>query len=293
MNPLDFSGPQFLLFYLAFAVAVLVALRVTLVLCEPVGGAMDRISDPYAVAFLRGGQEEAVRVALALLIERGVLRSRDALVERGERAAHASKTRAPLEAALVDSFASPRRVLGVWDLPSVTAACRPYRERLATNGLTQRPSDEARAKILMLVASVLLLGLAAAKVAVALERGRHNIEFLIVLALIATALTWKATRRRRTRAGDRVLRDLRTLFGRAKERAVRGHDALDPADRGYMLALYGWDAIGSLFAADTQSALRKVIPASGGSSCSSGGSSCGSGSGCGGGGGGGCGGCGS
>lgn len=72
-NPLDLAGRQFLTFY-AFTAAVTLGL-LYVARSAGDGGDPPRIdtSDPYLIACLRGGKNEALRVATVALIDRGVL----------------------------------------------------------------------------------------------------------------------------------------------------------------------------------------------------------------------------
>ena len=71
----------------------------------------------------------------------------------------------------------------------------------------------------MALALLVLVGLAGAKIWVALSRGRTNIGFLIVMTLIFSIVAVRSSRPFRTARGNALLADLRTLFRRLKDRA--------------------------------------------------------------------------
>ena len=73
MNPFDLTGPSFLIFYICVALMVIIALK--LAIDEAEGGALRALplSDPYQIAWLRGGTPEAARIAVLSLIDRGLL----------------------------------------------------------------------------------------------------------------------------------------------------------------------------------------------------------------------------
>src|ERR1700730_13789622 len=73
MKPFDLSGPAFLVFYICLALMVIIALK--LAIDEAEGGAPRPLplSDPYQIAWLRGGTPEATRVAVLSLTDRGLL----------------------------------------------------------------------------------------------------------------------------------------------------------------------------------------------------------------------------
>src|SRR6266446_7836465 len=77
MNPFDLSGPQFLVLYIGFALIVVIAMKLAIDMGE--GGAPPALplSDPYQIAWLRGGTPEAARIAVLALTDRGLLTVHD------------------------------------------------------------------------------------------------------------------------------------------------------------------------------------------------------------------------
>jgi hypothetical protein len=66
MNPFDLPGPQFLVFY--GVLATLTILAAALATRQAENGVPPRVnlSDPYGIAYLRGGKNEALRLATVL-----------------------------------------------------------------------------------------------------------------------------------------------------------------------------------------------------------------------------------
>ena len=102
-NPFDLPGPEFLIFY-----AILGALTIGLLwFARRTSEADDapRIdySDPYLLAYLRGGEKEVIRVVTVSLIDRGLLQTNDdQLVAANENAVNI--VRRPIEKALLQHF---------------------------------------------------------------------------------------------------------------------------------------------------------------------------------------------
>jgi hypothetical protein len=73
MNPFELPGPQFLAFYAMLGAAVLFAVYVLKQGAE--GGAPVRLpsTDPYLIAYLRGGAYETVRLGVVVLVDRQLL----------------------------------------------------------------------------------------------------------------------------------------------------------------------------------------------------------------------------
>lgn len=287
INPFNLRGPEFLVFYLVFALAVLTWLYVTLRSGEPEGRRDMIMDDPFLIAYLRGGKNEALRVATISLIDRGLLTIVDNNCLRAGKGS-AALARRPIEKELLAHYQSAA-------LPSIEAfsdktlerICEPYETRLVEMGLLPDAGIKAARQGRRLLAAVVLAGVAAAKIAIALSRGRTNIGFLLAMAIIGGALVFMIDRRL-TAAGQALLDDLRSLFAGLKEKSLEIRAGGATTELAMLIAVFG---IGAL-PAHMGDQFEKLYPkaASSWDSSSSCGSSCGSSS-CGGGGGG-CGGCG-
>lgn len=261
MNPFDLPGPQFLLVYIFFAGLVIAGLVFSRRHAE-LSSSMPRIdlSDPYLIAYLRGGEKEVERVA---------------------RYANSSN--------------------------GLSKPCESYDKTLRRARLLP---DEyvTRGRLMRLViAGFVLIGVGLAKVLIALEAGRTNVGFLIILMILSVVVAGAISFPRLTESGKAMLEDVKSLYG-----GLQGHAPLsrqgEPAVEPMMLAaVFGVGALsaGQLFpnrrkksegscATDGDcgsSCSSSSSSDSSGSSCSSGSSSsCSGGSSCGGGGCGGCGG---
>lgn len=290
MNPLDLRGPEFLTLYFVCGVVVCVLFG-WWIRRQKAADSIPRLNltDPYAIAFLRGGKHETLRVAAVSLVDRGLLVADGPYlaVKSSDLAGHA---RRPLEKAMIAAFATAGRADRIFlDSIPVDAACRGLGKDLAEKGLLATGSDYASRLPAYLLCLASLVGLAGLKVAVALSRGRHNVGFLILLAVLFTVVLTFQLFDRRTALGIRMLDDLKILFDSLRRRGGSMRTGGDTNEAALLAAVFGLSALTS----DSFAFANKLFPrdtgsnSSGGSSCgsSSGGSSCG-------GGGGGCGGCG-
>src|SRR5690349_24040323 len=106
MNPYDFRGPAFLLFYATLGALVIGAVYFVRRLLE--SGAVTKLGsvDPYLVACLRGGRREALLVATLSLVDRGLLLQINGAFLQAQPGAE-GHARRPLERAILRTFRSP------------------------------------------------------------------------------------------------------------------------------------------------------------------------------------------
>ena len=299
MNPFDLRGPEFLLFFLGLSAFAIVALLVTRKFAESSAAPKLDLSDPYLIAYLRGAEPETLRVAAVSLIDRGLLVANGTQLKTAENAS-ADAVRRPVEKELLRKFKRGDEASAIFDDSRLQATCKPYEQTLKNAGLL--PNERivgARWTRLLIVCGV-LGGVAIVKILIALERGRTNVWFLIILAVLSIFLAVKLSFPRLTESGKAMIADLQNLYSGLKDRALflrTGGATIEPV---MLAAVFGVTALAApdfafthvLFprakAEDSWSTWNSSTSGCGASSCSS--SSCGSS--CGGGCGGGCGGCG-
>ncbi len=286
-NPFDLPGPQFLIFYVVLGVFTIIILWLARQASEAADAPRIDYSDPYLLAYLRGGAPEVIRVATVSLIDRGLLQmTDDQLVDVNQSAVNI--VRRPIEKALLQHFRFRAKASSAFTSPAILSTCEEYRDALQRLGLIP---DESILRVRLwrlCVAVILLSGVAALKILIALQRGRTNIFFLVLLAVFFVLIAIRVHNPLPTRRGDALLADLRNLFSSLKARAAMLRPGGETADAALLMAVFG---LGALPAVSFPYA-KQFQPKSSASSTSGCGSACGSscGSSCGGGGG--CGGCG-
>ncbi len=313
MNPFDQSGPEFLLFYLFFSLVVIIAIVFLRRRAESGPSPRIDLGDPYLIAYLRGRENEALRVAVVTLVDRGLLVMDENSVHRADHVT-LEMAKNPIEYEVLKKFSYPDKAASVFKDDDLKTVFQQYRLKLEDAGLI--PNNEvrlARIKRLLLALGALgVVGLIKIQIGLSQER---PVGFLVVMMIITMVIAAFFSFPRLTALGEATLADVTNLYSGLKERVHSYSQGSSPAELAMYAAVFGIGALAAtpygyaqtLFPrANNSSFLGSACGSScgssfsssdGGSSCSSSsdsGSSCGSSSGggssCGGGG---CGGCGS
>lgn len=295
MLPFTLNGPQFLLFYALFAALVLLGWQRYRRAAPPGGDKAEPMlgsltGDPYAIACLRGGPDEAVRVAVVNLIDRGLLVEAKAGHWRTSMKTEPALQRRPLDAMiLAQCSASPMSPEAIVADRLVRQSAAVIESGLQGQGLLQTAAALARQKSVRRGVLGLLAGVALLRIVQALLAGRSNIEFLVIMALVACGLALAMAPARLTPSGRHALDALQALLGRLKDRARRLVPGGATSEAALFAAVFGIHALPEQAFAFVEQAYPRPKASdssssggdsgsssdSGGSSCSSGSSGCG------------------
>ena len=304
----NMHGPEFLAFYGIVSLAVIVIGWLMINSADRTRGAdvpeLPDKPDPYAIAYLRGGAREVIRLAVFNLIRRGYFTTDFASSSRAtdERriqqspSAPSLKELTRIERAVHDFAGGESRPKKFFD-DQLVSVIELLSAETKQNLLEQRLLRSGRARTMaigvMFLGTSAILGLGGYKLVVALSRGKYNVGLLITIGIAAAVLHAVVTRPRRiSNLGRRYLKRLQSAFKNTKSKLARA--VIDPADATPAIAvgLFGLVALGSTSMSDVNTMFRRSSNQSSFFSCASCGASCGSSCGGGGCGGGGCGGCG-
>jgi uncharacterized protein (TIGR04222 family) len=286
MNPFVLYGPQFLVFY---SLLLLASGAVVYLFWRTLGqnGSFRRpMTDPYQIAYLRGGSKEAVKVAAATLSHRRAAKvSGDTITSE---AGQSALTTNQLEKVILEDCLSGATLRQLAEGRAADVAKKLFHQRLVSEHLILSDTEKQKALFLKIVVIGTILAVAVIKMLIALQRGRHNVMFLVILAVIGVIPHAKCTLWY-TPNGSAALKDLKTLFGRLKNQSSQLVSPSQNHHFSFLIAVFGIAALSTSEYLFLSAFKPKQGSNSGcGTSC---GSSCSSSSGCGGGGG--CGGCGS
>jgi|GEM_PF-1208885 len=281
MNPLDFTGPKFLVFYIiTVIVATLIAARLRrwLITSDEETMAWRVTLDPYEAASLRSGAKGAIEAAIAMLVHHKVLET--------SKAQHTVKVSGPLPqgahwferavyntinakgACTVSTLRTSRLLLD--DAARIT-------ERLKEMGLlvSDKRWRVVRTVPTLVMAAVLAFGFAKLVIGVSRDRPVGFLVFLCFITVIIM-LTFLNMRPESGLRGKMALRQLKQENAALEATARTQPQLLSSNDIALALGLFG---VGSLaFADDSWSDLRTTLtpPSYSSSSSSSSSSSCGS-----------------
>jgi len=285
INPFALHGPDFLAFYIGLGI-VMVAIQFLLGRAIETPGFMPQLqmTDPYQIAYLRGGASEALRITVLSLIDRGLITASGRSLTADPGAENIA--RRPIEKAVLRFYRRQGKIRKLLSDMGAVEACGEYKNTLVDFGLVAGSQTFARRLIPFLIAAMALVFVGVLKIAIALSEGRHNLGFLTLLMIGFVGLSVWIFRRHRTRLGDAMMGDLRTIFVRLRSRADSLRQGGATNEAALLAAVFGIDELSPARFPALEALTPKQKKSDGGSSCSS---SCGSSS-CGGGCGGGCGG---
>jgi uncharacterized protein (TIGR04222 family) len=284
----DMPGPQFLLFY-----GLLIALTLTVcwwllrqsdtTISLPAFQIPSSTLDPYEIAYLRGGENEVLRIVLFRLFQQGALYAipeelgwsgddKDRIERRDSNTSLST-----LENDVINCIHShtARELFQDKAIQYVVELnCRPYKQRLLDEQLLVGSEAKNRAFNWGSIAATVILGLGGYKLITALAKGHTNVYFLILMCAVAVGVLFGICSSRLTFRGKKYLQNLEAAFGHWKEQASQKAES-------QLLLLVG--IFGATVLSGTTYDFFSRMFSRGNGNCGS----CGSGDGCGG-----CGGCG-
>jgi uncharacterized protein (TIGR04222 family) len=255
-NPIaDLSGPEFLVLYGVVIAATLLWCWWQVRASDPTTGQAPppvpaSPPDPYALAYLRGGENEVTRVAVFSLLQRGYLQAVPVAGglfrrRRAQQLEHAPKqpdhkALTPIERRVFEWFSWPRNPVEIFrgTVPTdVKQQCAGYEQHARQERLLMPDQAVSGALRMGLLGAAVILGLGAYKLAIAVSRGYPNVWFLIIMAVVSLfLLRWATQVPRLSRRGEAYLRQLRQAYEptRAQMGLATGDDMLP-----LMIGLFG------------------------------------------------------
>ena len=240
-------GPTFLGFYAAVIAVTLLGCWIA-IRSSPDDGPPPLVPahpDPYEAAYLRGGEPEVGRLAVIDLTDSGYLHESKVKGRSGRSRLKRSAQKSNLRLspalnrvlALFESRNEPLdKVLSLQEFrEAVTEISRPFAARYDAQFVVA----ESRRWAVRAVGLLAIGGLGAYKLIVALQKGRTNVLFLCIFALIALPVLWRVTRPRLNAAGQALLKKVQSAYSELKTKSKIDARPLEHADLMLAVALFG------------------------------------------------------
>jgi uncharacterized protein (TIGR04222 family) len=241
MNPFALHGPAFLAFYAVVGISALVLQYLWSRSREISSAAQLKLSGPYQIAYLRGGSEEALRVAAVTLMERKLLTAsgRMLIAEPGAEA----RVDSPVERAVLHLYREPRKAEAMESSWAAEATFTAYQAELVEHGLLAGPKTFGSRMVPFCVCVLIVIGVGGLKLGIAISEGRKNIWFLIGMLAIFSLISIALYRKRGTRSGSAVLSDLEGLFWPLRAKADAMPTGSASSDVAMLAAVFGIAAL--------------------------------------------------
>jgi uncharacterized protein (TIGR04222 family) len=288
-NPFDLAGPDFLAFFVAFSVMVGIGILWLRHRGEQTDESHDgSLTDPYEIAYLKGGRAHLLRVAVLSLMDRKLIEpfGTDLKIATPDAV---GRTHHRLDQAVLQCFLTPGPSAQLFTDSNIEDQAEEVGNRLRAQGLLPDDVQIVRRRNILLGAIALTVGVGIIKLMVAFSRGKFNVLFLILLCVVVPIIFTLLSNPLRTPRGDSILSRTKSLLGGLHSRRASLDLHSMNADITLLAAAFGLGALPTE-AAEMMGAVKLrprqdsawVGSSCGGSACGT--SSCGGGGGCGGGG---------
>src|SRR5215470_3064682 len=241
MNPFDLRGPEFLLFYFCFSLAVIIAIVVFRRRAESGDAPRIDLSDPYLIAYLRGGREEAWRVSVISLVDRGMLVMDGRLVRRADNVAYGMVGR-PIERAVLEKFRLPGKACAVLESRNLTQLLQFYQDSLERMGLLPDAAvfNARLMRLLPGLAALVVVGVIKIQIGLSLER---PVGFLFMMMIVASVIAAAISFPRLTARGKAMLEDVTNLYSGLRTQVNLFHPGSASAELTMFAAVFGVAAL--------------------------------------------------
>lgn len=238
MNIFDLPGPEFLFVY----VILLVLWSYGFVVYRRWRESTPIISykkevNPYAIAHLRGGVREALKIALATLIDREIIKMTEDHKYISDPA-RAGEVTDRTEKDVYHYFETARPIRDLRDSTLSRRLSARFDSELREMGALPGAGDRRGRAVAVLLSIAILEIVLIIKFCLALSRNRTNVAGLVILAIVVPIVFLILNGKKKTARGERFLGDLKNLFHDPQARSRAKH-ATDPTEAILLAAAVG------------------------------------------------------
>ncbi|MBK5144086.1 TIGR04222 domain-containing membrane protein [Budviciaceae bacterium BWR-B9] len=197
-NPIvDMYGPWFLLFYLIYCIAIMIATGMISLRCYPDTSRVDKKPgllpshiDPYFLAWLQSGREKVLQLAMMRLSYSGLLVPGSKSTTYMLRPVTNPESIQPkmqelnrLETLVFSCFEQQHEQSKEWAFNALAPTGRNFRAKAQKEGLVYSAISESLSAMVAWIGFILLTGMGAYKLIIAWGNGYHNVIFLSLMML--------------------------------------------------------------------------------------------------------------
>lgn len=238
-NPIaDMYGPWFLVFYLAYCILLMWlvsrARRRYLRSFVPSGSLSISLPpkiDPYYIAWLKGGIEHVLKLAMMRLSYEGLLTAgqqkgktfiRPGTIDPAKASQREQKLN-PLERLVLQCFESGTDQKKAGAFSSLRSRYQEFDAQARKEGYTYPASYQRTSRVILWAGFVFMLGMGMYKLHVAWSKGHHNVGFLVILMLFFGLIYYVSFLRNRagkaylTAKGEKLLSQLSATLPKDKK----------------------------------------------------------------------------
>lgn len=300
---LNLPGPEFLNVFGLVVIVVLAATYLVIRLADRTDRRppppVPQSPDAMEIAYLQGGVNQVIRTLVYDLAQRGYV-----ALAKGDRVVPTEKRPQPgelnaMELRMLESAQAKPKAHQLFENRAqrkfLFEQLAPVRAKLAAEQLIKPESVKTWRRRAQIVGTLIIAGLALAKLYVAWQAGRPNVAYLIFLAIASLAalfaLAYVLTRAHASRRGHAYLEAMRLAYADRLKAAVGHIGSPGPEARAFegaslfLIGLYGFSALKGTTEAMFADSFKRGSATDGSSCGASCGGSCGDGggsSGCGG-----------
>lgn len=217
-------GPFFLLFYFLVAVGVIVICKVKLskIGSENTQGLpkIPKNPDPYEMAYLRGSENEVLRLAIFSLVQKGFLKvlEKHIIYQKIENANTLELN--SIETVVYNYFKTAKKISETFKSEikdQIKKHCIDFEDFVTKNNLTYNLEQKVQHNKIFYSGLSVILTLGIYKLAAAFYYGKHNVAFLIIEILVVTLThIFLSGRKNLNKRGKEYLEKIGLIFDRLK-----------------------------------------------------------------------------
>lgn len=217
-------GPFFLMFYFLVAIIVIVTSKSRL---NNIGSEKNQslpkipsTPDPYEMAYLRGSENEVLRLAIFSLVQKEFLKILEKSIVYQTRENANTNELNSIEIIVYNHFKTARKISDTFTQEikdAIKKQCVEFEDFLDKNNLIYNNEQKIQYTKVFFLGLSIILGLSIYKLISAFYHGKHNVVFLVIETLIASITYISILKRGKlNKRGKEYFEKIKLIFNRLK-----------------------------------------------------------------------------